>query len=412
MASIDIFPISIGGVQPPLNLLSSIFSPNKGSKNFTYPLDLATNPTFAHAIQFTVFDYDYPGLSQATAGFQESLGQLAGSFSEVDFTNINGKTIEQLFNKAGTGGLNVLKNSLPFTQAQTYNQVTAGSAKATISLYMPDTLNTSYDLNYQTVSMTDTLGLAGFISNAFGDEKLRADFKNSPTNFFKSESGKQLSTLAVGALGNMAGMNGADLTGVLQQAFHQVPNPQMQLIYKGINLREFQFEFIFTPISAQEASAVDNIIKKFIYYSVPALSNSGQYLIPPQIFKIKFLYTGGSGVLNAISNVFQNTLTNVLGTQLSSALNPTNPSTIGGSENTKLFSIQDCVLTNVNVDYAPNGWAAYSDGHPVQTRLTLQFKEMDIITKKQVDPNQWSLDSATTAPTNKSPSSVASPVNQ
>ena len=34
------------------------------------------------------------------------------------------------------------------------------------------------------------------------------------------------------------------------------------------------------------------------------------------------------------------------------------------------------------LDYAPNGWAAYNDGFPIQTRLTLQFKEMDIVTKR------------------------------
>jgi len=39
----------------------------------------------------------------------------------------------------------------------------------------------------------------------------------------------------------------------------------------------------------------------------------------------------------------------------------------------------NCVLDNINVDYAPNGWAAYSDGAPVQTKLTLSFKETDIM---------------------------------
>ena len=33
----------------------------------------------------------------------------------------------------------------------------------------------------------------------------------------------------------------------------------------------------------------------------------------------------------------------------------------------------------MSVDYAPNGWIAYSDGSPIQTRLTLSFKETDIM---------------------------------
>jgi hypothetical protein len=36
------------------------------------------------------------------------------------------------------------------------------------------------------------------------------------------------------------------------------------------------------------------------------------------------------------------------------------------------------------VDYATNGWITYPDGSPVQTRLTLSFKEIDIIDKKKI----------------------------
>ena len=54
-------------------------------------------------------------------------------------------------------------------------------------------------------------------------------------------------------------------------------------------------------------------------------------------------------------------------------------------ENTKLFDIGLCVLSNVTVDYAPNGWSTFIDGQPTQTRLTLQFKETSVITKSEVN---------------------------
>ena len=406
MASIDIFPLTIGGVQPPLNLLSNIFSPPQGSKNFSYPLDLATNPTFAHAIQFTIFDYSYPGLSGAAEGFLGALGQTISSASGSTSTISN--LIETIGN-TGKAASNLLGPSLQFIQPQTYKQVRKGSPLSTISLYMPDTVNTTYDSNYKEVSMTDTIGLAGYISNALGDANIKNfDFKDLPTNLLASQNVKQLGAMLAGGVGDKLGMQGGDLTAVLQKAFGQIPNPQMQLIYKGISLRQFQFEFIFTPISAKEAAMVDQIIKKFVYYSVPALStatNGGQYLVPPQIFRINFIYTGNSGALGAITNVFNNTLTNVLGSQISGLFSGSVG--LSASQNSaKLFTIQDCVLENVNVDYAPNGWAAYSDGYPVQTRLTLQFKEMDIVTKDKVDPNQWAADSATAAMNNSIQSAV------
>lgn len=410
MATIDIFPLSVGGVSPPLNLLSNIFSTQQSPKNFTYPLDLATNPTFAHAIQFSIFDYDYPGLKQSTSGFLESLSQTTGSIGDLanSFTSDPyGQTVQQqlsaLSSSAGPTGSGILNLLQPQTWDMT---VKTGAPRATISLYMPDTINTTYDSNYDTISMTDTLGLAGYIANALGDRNFKnTDFKNLPTNLAGSESVKQLAAMAAGSSGNRIGMKGGDLTGVLQQVFGQIPNPQMQLIYKGINLREFQFEFIFTPISSKEAATVDQIIKKFVYFSVPALkkTSGGQYLIPPQIFRINFAYTGGTGVMNAITNVFQNTLTNVVGSSLAGMLSGNKPGatsyeTANSLNGSKLFTIGDCVLTNVNVDYAPNGWAAYGDGYPVQTRLTLQFKEMDIVTKDRVDPDQWKTDSSTTGP--------------
>ena len=394
MASIDIFPLTIGGVSPPLNLLSSIFSKNPaGSKYLSYPLDLGSNPTFAHAVQFSVYDYSYP-LVDKTEAFVKSVDQT------VNGVNSNGGKIkEQDLSKLSSS----LKNfSVGAVVGQSYKATALGAPLSVLSLYMPDTLNTTYDSNYTSISMYDTLGVANLIANTLTDKKLgNFDFGNKETraNFLGSQNIKEITSLLAGKLAGAAGLQGGDLTGALRQVFGQIPNPQIQLTYKGIDLRQFQFEFIFTPISSQEAATVDAIIRKFTYYSVPDLigtDSTGQYLKPPQIFKINFAYTGGNGAVNAISNVFQNTLTNILGSQLSGALSPSGLNTTqpdaGSLNGAKLFTIGDCVLTNVNVDYAPNGWAAYSDGYPVQTRLTLQFKEMDIVTKDRIDRDQWEID--------------------
>jgi len=58
----------------------------------------------------------------------------------------------------------------------------------------------------------------------------------------------------------------------------------------------------------------------------------------------------------------------------------------GTAPEAKIFKVyHECVLENMSVDYAPNGWAAFGDGHPVQTRMTLQFREMDIVSKQDID---------------------------
>ena len=44
-----------------------------------------------------------------------------------------------------------------------------------------------------------------------------------------------------------------------------------------------------------------------------------------------------------------------------------------------------CILDNMDVNHAPNGFAAYGDGSMVQTTLELSFKEMDILTRDSFD---------------------------
>jgi hypothetical protein len=85
---------------------------------------------------------------------------------------------------------------------------------------------------------------------------------------------------------------------------------------------------------------------------------------------------GKNGVLGNISNIFSTALTN-------SGLGfLTQDSNITGAPDAKIYTVGDCVLESVSVDYAPNGWAAYNDGYPVQTRLTLSFRETQMLTKE------------------------------
>jgi hypothetical protein len=48
-------------------------------------------------------------------------------------------------------------------------------------------------------------------------------------------------------------------------------------------------------------------------------------------------------------------------------------------ENRYLPKYADCVLEHVDVNYSPNGWAAHTDGSPVQTQLNLIFKEIEVV---------------------------------
>ena len=125
------------------------------------------------------------------------------------------------------------------------------------------------------------------------------------------------------------------------------------MIYQGIDLRNFSLSFTFTPKSADESRQIDAIIKTFKYHFSPSLqagaqtSSDSMFLVPPSLFNIQFM-------LNKFENKY-------------------------------LPKYGDCVLKNIDVNYAPNGWAAFDDGAPVQTTLTLQFQEVEILDKEKIN---------------------------
>ena len=126
-------------------------------------------------------------------------------------------------------------------------------------------------------------------------------------------------------------------------------NPQQQLLFDSINLRTYQMAFTFTPYSKEEAQAVTNIVNKFKEHAMPKITNkgAGMFFIVPSTFDVKFLFNG--------------------------------------KENKNISKVAESVLQSINVDYAPNGWSAYSDGAPVQTTLVLDFKEISLVDRTKIE---------------------------
>lgn len=384
--SLKVIPTNIGGFNLPFaqlqGPLQALFQ-NQNPANLIYPSDLGSNPAMGHAVMFEVFDYD--------SGFIEGAKKLAGVASEAA-KDIKRPTTFAEGVKAGVDvGVNLATGANAKTAfevgvsaftAATYRKKTKNKL-ANISLYMPDTLNIQYNSQYTDVSLTDALGNKGLIGNAISDS-MKAFEKGgvaSLQSILIDEYGKALGTKLLGQA-----IGGDAVGGLVQQAAGIYVNPQIQLLYKGVALRTFQLEFIFTPKSAQEAQVSKDICDSFAFYSLPGLGASGggeagQFLTPPQLFRISFKFLGKNDILGSVSSVFSSALSNS-GLGFLNTVNPTN-SISNGSE-AKIMTVSDCVLTNVIVDYAPNGWAAYNDGYPIQTSLTLQFTELEMPTKNSI----------------------------
>ena len=378
-----VIPTSVGGAS--LNSLTSplaaLLTPTGGVQNMTYPSDLGSNPSMGHAVIIQAYDYTTDLQQQAVEtvdtavkttnntidNFSKALnsgGNLVDTTTNIISASTNaaigiGKTIA-----AGATTIGYL------TQSPKYTPRKKGNPLMSASLFMPDSLSVNYNSTYSEVSMTDELGGLGFLGNAIADINLK-DLKETATPY------------AVGGLSSVVGkLIGGENTGaMLSQALGQYTNPQMQLLYRGIDLRTFQLDFIMTPKSSAEAETIKNICDSFTFYSLPGLAgaqtgNSGQFLTPPQLFSIQFKFLGQNSVIGSATNVISSALTNSGLGFLTSSSNITNGNA------SKTFSVGDCVLESVAVDYTPNGWATYNDGYPVQTRLSLQFKESQMLTKQ------------------------------
>ena len=191
---------------------------------------------------------------------------------------------------------------------------------ATIQLYMPDSMEFQSGINY-------------------GEEDLL-----SATQEVLSTFGGKVGT-AIASVGSAMKSSAAQIA---LKKFGYALNPQVQLLFQNIDFRDYTMSFVFSPNSKEEAQNIQKIIKTFRGWSAPQIvaDTKGMFYKPPAVFDVSFW-----------SN---------------------------GSQNTKINRIQRSVVTSVDVNYAPNGWAAHSDGSPVQTTMTIQLKETVLNDREQI----------------------------
>jgi hypothetical protein len=243
-----------------------------------------------------------------------------------------------------------------------------------ISLYVPETVVFDNKQTYQQMNMLDTLGIGGTLAATGLSKAAGAMNITSGAGALGATLGSSLALAGVsratsaaagaaeglarrlGAFGNVVGA-AVDATKVsnLKTAANMIGfavNPVIEVLYSSPVLRSFNFDFVFAPRSAEEANDVWSIIYQFRRHSAPELIASGVMFVPPSEFEITFLRKTGAGF----------------------------------AENTNMPRIASCVLEDIQVDYASAGsFVTFTDGMPVQIRMRLQFKELNIITREAID---------------------------
>jgi hypothetical protein len=125
----------------------------------------------------------------------------------------------------------------------------------------------------------------------------------------------------------------------------QIYNPNIELAYEGPALREFGFQFRMVPKSAGEAQTINQIIRTFKQYSAPKIVSGGMYEIP-YVWQVSFMSGGGQ-------NQYQNK-----------------------------FKLAACTDIRVQDNPTLGYYSAHQGGAAIETSLSLQFVEVDVITRK------------------------------
>ena len=365
MAVISI-PTSVAGVSLPGLLgniakgpLSVLFE-GQELQSLRYPSDLGTDPSKFHYVQFLVKEI-------IPAGYTTSDGSPVAAGSNGTSVSVSGITnaVQGVSDMLGLGSevTDFINNYAP-TKSIAISPSTTRPRLA-VSLYMPDTLTAEYSSDYSELNISDTaLGTLQTINSLAGTATQVAGAYNSASGSVMDKvaaGGKVLMNAASTdplALKLLTNSNlGYGLTpqlgDVLLKAKGFAINPQVQMVYKGIGLRSFSLSFTLTPKSADESVQIAKIIQAFKYHFAPGLqagassSTNSMFLTPPSLFNIAFM--------------------------------------INGEENQYLPKYGDCALMDISVNYAPNGFAAHeTTGAPVQTTLTLSFKETQILDKQKI----------------------------
>jgi hypothetical protein len=151
----------------------------------------------------------------------------------------------------------------------------------------------------------------------------------------------------------LANILGQDLaiSDALQVGTGLAPNPFREQVFRNVETRTFRFDYRFFPRNRDEAEKVKRIIHKFKLHMHPELSQGGLFYVYPSTFDIAYYFNG--------------------------------------RENPHLHRISTCVLERVSVDYGGSNWHTFHDGMPTEINMSLEFRELERLTKERIDQQQF-----------------------
>jgi hypothetical protein len=182
----------------------------------------------------------------------------------------------------------------------------------------------------------------------------------------KGTAGEYLTKAGLGAMDILA----PGAAAIAQISSGKIQSSKMELLFKGVGRRAFNYTFVFIPKSSNESQKVDQIIFELKKAMLPTYTSgflpgqnepTDRNLTIPTTFDIEYMYTDGSS---------------------------------GSSRNNFLNKISTCYLTDLSVKYGGDRYKAYKPNvttrggkgaPPQKTEVSLTFNEIEIITQEDIN---------------------------
>ena len=221
-----------------------------------------------------------------------------------------------------------------------------------IILYMPPSILANYAAQYKNTELGANVGQAAGMAS-------KADMSSvgGIVDLIKGAAGMGAHQVERAGLGAIGAALGGDLNSARDKLSNRAQNNFLEATFTGLDFRKFSFSWKFTPKSPQEAKQVQKIIKKFKFHMLPEIKGGdhGRWFTTPAEFDLFYMFRG--------------------------------------DENTWINKIQTCVLQNMEVNYAPNGYQTFrpiedpnnTGAPPIEIDMKLDFQETKLVTKEDVN---------------------------
>ena len=247
-----------------------------------------------------------------------------------------------------------------------YNQSATDASKynktlKSVILYMPEDISTGYRANWSGKAFSnigrDVMATAG--STDLGQVIQNGlNFTGDAASMAIHNTGEK--TIA-GTISKITGesVSNNDVFGGLRGV---ILNPNVELLFGGTDLRNFALNYKLVPRNEGESSQIKQIINQFRKAMLPSFGNGSDI-----------------GILGMANNNDANNFIKVPNVCRVTFMR-------GGSANPDVPQYKMCAITQVDINYTPDGtYATYGDGSMVAIQLSLNFQETKLIFANEVE---------------------------